>query len=262
MAEAAEALGGRWREKFYQSIGESLGIDESRDLSSRDLLWSILARRTESPSLDKVKKYFENKTTVVFGAGPSLLSDLAGLHAFIKSKNPAIVAADGAADALIEQGFTSMAVVSDLDSCSETTLRKSSRSGMVFTHAHGDNMELVKEIVPRMEKNTLGTTQVASRIPVRNYGGFTDGDRACYIASAFDPSSIIIAGMDFGKDEGKYSVNRYSSGTNPRRSIKLEWGRKSLEYLISQKREIQFYNVTKFGVEIGGTKRVNYDRFT
>ena len=68
--------------------------------------------------------------------------------------------------------------------------------------------------------------------------------------------------MDFGKDEGAYAINRYSSGTPPRRWIKLEWGKKSLEYLISQRREIKFYNVTKLGVEISGAERVDYEYFT
>jgi hypothetical protein len=57
-------------------------------------------------------------------------------------------------------------------------------------------------------------------------------------------------------------VNRYSARSNSQRILKLDWGRKSLEYLISQKTNIKFYNVTQFGVEIAGSTRVKYEFFT
>jgi uncharacterized Rossmann fold enzyme len=260
MPDVAEELGAQWRARFYSLIKQSLNLDENRDRLSRDTLWEILRPR-DAPSLQELRG-FEGKTTVVFGSGPSLVSDLAGLRPFLKEKNPRIVAADGAADALAENEFDPDVTVSDLDSCSEATLKKNSEAGFVFAHGHGDNIDLVKKIVPKLGHGTFGTTQVEPRAPIENFGGFTDGDRACFIASALLPSSIILAGMDFGKEEGKFSVNRYSAQGNSQRILKLDWGRKSLEYLISQKTNIRFYNVTKFGLEIAGSMRVQYARFT
>ena len=68
--------------------------------------------------------------------------------------------------------------------------------------------------------------------------------------------------MDLGDEEGSYSTNRYYHTPNPKRKTKLQWGKKSLEYLISLRRETKFYNVTKFGKEIEGTISATYDRFT
>jgi uncharacterized Rossmann fold enzyme len=260
MPDVAEELGAQWCERFYSPIKQSLNLDETRDRLSRDTLWEILRQR-DVPSLQELRS-FEGKTTIVFGAGPSLVSDIAGLRPFLKEKNPRIVAADGAADALAENEFEADVTVSDLDSCSEATLKKNSAAGFVFAHAHGDNIDLVRKIVPKLGQGTFGTTQVEPRGPIKNFGGFTDGDRASYIASALRPSSIIIAGMDFGKEEGKFSVNRYSAQGNSERILKLDWGKKSLEYLISQKTNIKFYNVTQSGVEIAGSMRVQYARFT
>ena len=262
MPDLAGKLGSQWSERFYAPIKVSLNLDEDRDRKSRDLLWGLLLSRESD--IESVKDFvdFENKTAVVFGAGPSLLSDIEGLTTFLKAEGPLIVAADGAADALAKTEFGCDALVSDLDSCSVPTLVKNSNTGTVFAHAHGDNMDLVKSIVPKLGHGTFGTTQVESREPVKNFGGFTDGDRACYIACALGASRMILGGMDFGKVEGAFSVNRYSTMQNPRRNLKLEWGRKSLEYLISQKKAIKFYNVTKFGRKIEGAATIDYERVT
>ena len=103
MPDFPEELGGQWRERFYSPMKQSLNLDETRDRLSRDTLFEILRPR-DAPSLEDLRG-FEGKTTVVFGAGPSLLSDIAGLRPFLKAKNPRIVAADGAADALVDNEF-------------------------------------------------------------------------------------------------------------------------------------------------------------
>ncbi|MDA4112417.1 MAG: DUF115 domain-containing protein [Thaumarchaeota archaeon] len=260
--ESAPQLGNLWHDKFYALIRDSLGLDGAKDISSRDLLWNLLHLQNDSDLLEEVENSIKGRNVVVFGAGPSLESDLTGLLSFLREKKPTIVSSDGAAEALLVRDVDSRIIVSDLDSCSEGTLKKYSESETVFAHAHGDNIELIKKIVPRLGRKTLGTTQVASRLPIRNFGGFTDGDRACYVTCNFDPSSVIIAGMDFGRVEGSYSVNRYSDSPNPKRQTKLLWGKKSLEYLISIYPETKFYNVTKFGLQIEGTVRASYDRFS
>ena len=193
----AQSLGDEWFRTFYPKIRDLLGYDQARDEQSRDLLATLLSGR-KVPSFGSIQELIQNEPVVMLGAGPSLESDLNGLKNFMKKRRPTIVAADGAADALYESGITPSIIVSDLDSCSLKSLEMGSRDGHVFAHAHGDNIPLVEKVLPKLGSNVFGTTQVSSVRNVMNFGGLTDGDRACFVITHFEPSSIIIAGMDFG----------------------------------------------------------------
>ena len=241
-----------------------MGLDELRDIQSRDLLSSLLGSgRDLEKEISKFDSMVGGKQVVMFGAGPSLSYDIEGLSNFLQKDRPTIIAADGAADGLWNKSISPDLVVSDLDSCSRENLEKASQEKVLFVHSHGDNMSLVKELVPSLGANIVGTTQVEPIGIVKNFGGFTDGDRACYIACTFEPSQLVIAGMDFGAAEGSFSVNRYDRTRSRNREKKLEWGRKSLEYLISLcSSRIEFVNVTKFGADIAGAKKVSYESLT
>ena len=255
------SLGEEWFRTYYHTIRGSLNYNQTRDEESRDLLSHLLSlHEIILPEFHLQSK--QKKRIVMFGAGPSLDSDLEGLEDFIKKASPTIVAADGAADALYESDIYASIIVSDLDSCSLKNLESNSRDGLVFAHAHGDNMSLIEEIIPKLGPKLYGTTQVSSANRVTNFGGLTDGDRACFILSYFEPSSIILAGMDFGKEEGVRSKNRNDDGTNLQRHSKLQWGKRSLEFLIRSRPEIRFLNATKYGEEIAGAPKVTYDKIT
>ena len=254
-------LGKKWFDLYYPKIQESLGYSKEKDAYSRDVLSEILTSKAIQDT-DTLSEIFANQTVVMLGAGPSLESDLIGLSSILKNGRVPVVAADGAADALYESGFAPSSIVSDLDSCSSQNLYRNSNEGYLFAHSHGDNVDLVKRIVPDLGPRVAGTTQVDSVDHVVNFGGLTDGDRACFIISSYDPSDIIIAGMDYGTEEGAYSKSKYESKLSPLRPTKLAWGKKSLEFLIEQRDDIEFYNVTKFGQEIKGAKRLSYSKVT
>ncbi|MDG6906333.1 MAG: DUF115 domain-containing protein [Nitrososphaerota archaeon] len=238
-----------------------LGFDKSRDEEARDVLSNLLT--TEKAELiQKVSDKIMGKEVIMFGAGPSLESDIKGLYEFVNQRHPTVVAADGAADALYVNSIIPSIVVSDLDSCTQNNLERCSHEGLVFVHAHGDNTQLVKRIVPSLGSNVIGTTQVSSVANVTNYGGLTDGDRACFVVCDFHPLALIVAGMDFGKIEGRYSVSKHNQIQNLNRPTKLTIGRESLEFLIKSRPEIRYQNVTKFGEEIKGARRVNYSQVT
>lgn len=250
-------LGEIWFERFYPRIQQALGFDRDRDEEARDTLAGLL--KTDATDLvQQVNKLARGNQVVMFGAGPSLESDIMGLSTFLEKRHPLVVAADGAADALYLHSIVPEIIVTDLDSCTRESLDKCSASGTIFAHAHGDNIELVKELIPSFGNSVIGTTQVASVQNVTNYGGLTDGDRACFVISSFEPSSIIMAGMDFGSSEGRYSMNKHSSETNPSRPTKLALGRESLEFLIRSRPAIRFRNVTRYGEEISGASKEDY----
>ena len=66
-------------------------------------------------------------------------------------------------------------------------------------------------------KNCIGTTQTNPFNKIQNFGGFTDGDRAVFLASYFGAKKVILFGMDFGKKIGRQSRTESSD-----RKIKLK----------------------------------------
>jgi hypothetical protein len=76
---------------------------------------------------------------------------------------------------------------------------------IIIIHVHGDNAREIKKFVPLFD-NVLGTTQSRPLENVYNFGGFTDGDRAFFLAEHFNAREIILIGFDFDEPiqkEGK-----------------------------------------------------------
>ncbi|MEE1133862.1 MAG: 6-hydroxymethylpterin diphosphokinase MptE-like protein, partial [Methanobrevibacter sp.] len=71
-------------------------------------------------------------------------------------------------------------------------------------HAHGDNMDKIAKLTPFFT-SVLGTTQSQPVGNLYNFGGFTDGDRAMFLAVALGAEEITLAGMDFGDIVTRYS---------------------------------------------------------
>ena len=109
--------------------------------------------------------------------------------------------------ALIENKIRPDVVVTDLDG-NLPFLRKAEklRSNNGHAYAHGDNIDMLKKVVPRLHR-IVGTTQVMPTENVYNFGGFTDGDRCVFLAEEFGAKQIILFGMEFGPQVGRYSKN-------------------------------------------------------
>lgn len=254
-------IGAIWYSRFYSRISQSLGIEEEDDKSAARILSRFVLEKS-SLNHDSISPLILGKNVIVFGAGPSLEEDISGLGSFLTSGKIVVIAADGAADALKAHSVDPEIVVSDLDSCSVEELVNASNNRLLIIHAHGDNVELMRQLMPKLGKRILGTTQIEPFDEVHNYGGFTDGDRACYIAASFMPRSIALAGMDFGDIEGPFSKSMHSVSSDRKlRKLKLLFGKESLEFLIENSKGGKFSNLTRFGVEIKGAPRVSYEDF-
>ena len=255
-------LAGEWQQVFYDMISRSLGYSRSKDEEGRDLLKSII-RKKGSLSLDLVglARKVRNRTVFVCGAGPSISEDLMGLYGLLRNSSSLSIAADGAARALAQAMVIPAIITSDLDSCPEDLLLAQSEERALFVHAHGDNIDLVRHIAPRLGRRILGTTQVDSVDGVTNVGGFTDGDRACYIAASFEPRTVVLIGMDFGSKEGKFSLPisiRGKRTDKKTREVKLKLGKESLEFLIDRRPSVRFVNATSGGEQIKGAQRISH----
>ena len=194
-----------------------------------------------------MKKIIQGKTVFVIGSGPSLAIAIPKLKKLEKSIK---IAADSSLKPLIDNGIFPDIVVTDLDG-DEDAIKKISKTKSIFVvHAHGDNIEklqMVKKI-----KNCIGTTQTNPFNKIQNFGGFTDGDRGVFLASHFDAKKIILFGMDFGNQIGKFSNTKKSDRETKLK--KLEIGRDLLIWL-STITKSELFTTSK---PIEGFRKISY----
>jgi hypothetical protein len=165
----------------------------------------------------------------------------AGLH-----RSCVLIAAGGAIKALLDVGVVPHIHVTDLDGDEHATAEANKEGTMTVVLAHGDNMELVREQVPHLRK-VIGTTQTEPFGKLLNFGGFSDGDRAAYLADHFGAKIIALAGMDFGRKIGEYTGSKNPDFTRK----KLAVGKKLIEEL-AKKAESRIVNLTEKGEKLAG----------
>jgi len=206
-------------EPVYEAVLGDFGYDRRADGRARDALYrQFRGRETFEPR----ELRMQGKRVAIAGAGPSLEDDLDAVRAA-----DAVVAASTAADRLLEVGFTADAVVTDLDKHGETVVSISETGVPVVVHAHGDNRGAVREFVPRMDSGSVvGTTQARPRPPVWNFGGFTDGDRAAFLAAHLGAAELTFPGWDFD-----------DPSVGPEKARKLRWAERLLYWLECRREE-------------------------
>jgi len=208
-----------WNSK-YNEILKEFNYNKREDTDSAELLNSILR---EEDHIEKIYGLIKNQNVFVIGAGPSLSYAIPVLQHFKKTVK---IVADSAVKPLIDNGIKPNIIVTDLDG-DEPTFRRIGKSKIIFVvHAHGDNISKLGLI--ENFKNCIGTTQTKPFGKIQNFGGFTDGDRAVFLASYFNAKKIILFGMDFGKRIGKFSNTKPTERTMKLKKLKkaislLEW---------------------------------------
>jgi uncharacterized Rossmann fold enzyme len=159
---------------------------------------------------------FGGETVAIVGAGPSLDSELDTVRAA-----DTVVAASDAAYRLRSAGVTVDCMVTDLDEESDVARELTAEGTPVAAHAHGDNRPALRERVPRLTVEwVLPTTQAAPVGPVVNPGGFTDGDRAAFLADHCGAAELRFAGWDFD-----------DPSVDPLKAHKLDWAERLLRWL-------------------------------
>lgn len=187
---------------YYQEIRQQFGYSTEKDQDAAKVL-SNMSRR-KALDLKVLRRKIEGKQILVIGAGNSLETNISYVK---KNRKCTKIVANGAVQAIIEHGIKPDIVVTDLDG-NPSFLKKADKMGAVMVvHAHGDNIPVLKRIVPRL-RHVIGSTQVMPLSNVYNFGGFTDGDRSVFLAEELRASQIILVGMDLGDEIGKYSKDR------------------------------------------------------
>ena len=201
-----------WKRR-YRSILKELSYSEKKDKESAIILDSILKKNNNN---QKITKLIQGKTVFVIGSGPSLSFAIPKLKKFKKSIK---IAADSSLKPLLENGIVPDIIVTDLDGDEEAIKKLSKKKSIFVIHAHGDNikkLQMVKEI-----NNCIGTTQTTPFNKIQNFGGFTDGDRGVFLANHFEAKKIILFGMDFGKQIGKFSNTKKSDRDTKLKKLKI-----------------------------------------
>jgi len=227
----------KWNDWYpiYLDIVQRLNLDSDADKESTDLLTSMLESIDPNPLLKRLSELISGSHVIVCGAGPSLKQHMKSLQKGSSFADSVIVVADGATSVILELGLRCDVVVTDLDSNVDHLIEAKNNGALLIVHAHGDNIDRVKSIVPKLG-NILGSTQVEPTDRAFLWGGFTDGDRACYVVSEYSPRRIILAGMDFGVTVGKWSKPGHDDHfpANERKRIKLEIAEELISNLLKR----------------------------
>ncbi|WP_435153081.1 6-hydroxymethylpterin diphosphokinase MptE-like protein [Haladaptatus sp. DFWS20] len=201
----------------YAEIREDFGFPRADDEHARDVL-ADLVRPFDHSRFDALA----GATVAIAGAGPSLESELD------RARDADVVfSASTATDVLLDAEIDVDCMVTDLDK-NPTTARELSEQGVpVAAHAHGDNIPAVRKFVPTFDANhVLATTQAEPRGPVENFGGFTDGDRAAFLADHFGADELVFLGWDFD-----------DPGVDAMKGEKLQWAERLLYWLEGRRGE-------------------------
>ncbi len=206
-----------WKTKYSEILKEFM-YNENKDRESAKYLDSILKK---SSNYEKISKKIKQQNVIVIGAGPSLSRCIPKLK---KMKKTIKIVADSALKPLLENKIIPDIVVTDLDGDKESLEQIGKTNCIMVVHAHEDNFDNLNMV--KKFKNCVGTTQSKHYKKIRNFGGFTDGDRCVFLANHFRAKKIILVGMDFGEKIGRYSLTKKSD-----RKIKLKKLKKGEELL-------------------------------
>ncbi|MHA2141367.1 MAG: 6-hydroxymethylpterin diphosphokinase MptE-like protein [Candidatus Thorarchaeota archaeon] len=222
-------------EHHYNQIVARLDLDPQADRDATELLDSLIGERPLLPVLERLERMIKDRVIVICGAGPSLEYHLKTVIPSKGLSDVTYVASDGAASALLEFGYKCDILVTDLDGNPDALREVINRGAIPIVHAHGDNIDKVREFVPGLDV-VLGSTQVEPTERVSLWGGFTDGDRACYLVSHYSPANVILAGMDFGEIVGRWSKPGHGSSfvADKRKKTKLVIARELITGLKSR----------------------------
>jgi len=227
---------------IYKKISLDLNLKNQNEIIAATALNKIL-KKFDLLSFEELKNKIEGKEILVFGAGSSLEKSILELKD--KVKNKVIISADGATSALMINNILPDIIVTDLDGEIDDQIKANKKGSYILVHAHGDNIEKVKKFVANFDRNILGTTQINSDSydNLENFGGFTDGDRAVFLADHFKAKSITLVGFDFDGRIGKYS---FPENKDIKFKLKkLRWCEYLIDYLHKKNSKITFYQSNK-----------------
>jgi len=222
---------------IYEKIADDFCYKLENEKKSVDFLDKLLDEKKLFP-LKKLNEIIYDKEVIIFGAGSNLIDQI-DLHK-TKILNCVKISADGATSAILKNNIIPEIIVTDLDGYIPDQIKANSKGSIIVIHAHGDNNTKIRKYVPKFKKRIIGTTQIdpTPYKNIKNFGGFTDGDRAVFLAAHFNAKKINLIGFDFKGGIGKYS---YIDNKDINLKIKkLKWCKYLIGLLKENKQNIYF----------------------
>src|SRR2546428_317160 len=173
-------------EPFYQEILKDFGFSREKDEVVAVELDKLLGGNRVSDS--GLRKIIRGKEVTVAGNGPNIAQE-------IGEARGVLIAADEATSVAVEKGLLPAILVTDLDGTVTDQVKANAEGTIAVIHGHGDNGPAVRQWAPRFSGATVATTQSRPVGGVRNFGGFTDGDRAAFLADHFGAARIRLVGF-------------------------------------------------------------------
>lgn len=210
----------KW-DKIFEEIVNDLDLDKNQDISSAKYLEKRLKTYPHTKSVSVLKPFLYKQDIFIFGAGPSLEKTLLNYQDSIKKSTS--IAADGATSAFIKNDIKPDIIITDLDGFIPDQIKANEKGSIVVVHAHSDNIKTLREKLLYFQGSLIGSTQSNPDLfdLLFNVGGFTDGDRAIYIADHFQAKTISLIGFDCLGPIGKYSYAEKKD--KKRKKQKLKW---------------------------------------
>ncbi|MEM0139027.1 MAG: 6-hydroxymethylpterin diphosphokinase MptE-like protein [Ferroplasma sp.] len=200
---------------LYLQITDELRINRSMDYISSLKLSSYIKNDVNMLSNFTGKRFF------VVGNAPSMKEYLPTIS------NGIVIVADSAIATYIAAiGYPDI-IVSDLDGNIKSIKDAYGHGTITAIHAHGDNMDKIGKYAGYFTRG-LATTQNIPFNHVYNFGGFSDGDRAAFLADYLNAQEIVLVGFDFNNVKKK---EYYGMADIERKSLKLKWAKYLLEIL-------------------------------
>jgi uncharacterized Rossmann fold enzyme len=225
---------------IYKRIAKDFKLTEKKEKISAETLNSLLQNRNLNP-IKHLKELIENKEVIIFGTGPSLEETLE------KNKDDFVgklkIVADGATSPLLKENIWPDIIVTDLDGKISDQIHANLNGTIAIIHAHGDNLNQIQKHIPEFKGELIGTIQIDPEPydNIYNFGGFTDGDRAIFIATHFKAKKIDLVGFDFTGEIGTYSfTNKKDENIKLK---KLDWCKKLIELLNEKNHNIEYLKI-------------------
>lgn len=196
-------------EPIYKEICEYFCYDSADDEKAANLLKNL----TSSDATTTLHDLIIGRPVTVCGNAPCLSDECS-------SASGVIIAADAAAGVLLQHKIRPDVIVTDLDGIDEYASELNRSGTILVIHAHGDNISRIYTWVPRFTGPVVCTTQGLPFSNIHNFGGFTDGDRAVFLAYEMEASSVKLIGFDCNDPD-----------VPPMKKGKLFWAHKLLQKL-------------------------------
>lgn len=191
---------------LFNTIKNDLSLSWDRDEEAAKILSTLLREKTEIVSFSDLHRLIKNKEVVIVGAGPQLEAHLDTYKKLIEKC--LVIAADGSTSALLNKAILPSIIVTDFDGNVRDQLQANDQGSVLVAHAHGDNIAALKRTIPLVRGKIIGSIQTdpTPLTNVFNVGGFTDGDRAIFLADHCGANTIYVLGFDFSGAIGHYSL--------------------------------------------------------